>query len=84
MASARHVDVEYSAAISMNTQGSSSATQAVSSPLASAGVLGTTTLSPGVCTSHDSSICECCDPIWRPPVAMPRTVMGTGVRPPDM
>ena len=68
----------------MNTHGSSSSMQAVSRPLASAGVLGHTTLMPGVCINHASSDCECCAPKDRPAATTVLIVRGTPVLPPDM
>ena len=55
-----------------------------SSPLASAGVEGTTTLRPGVCTAHDSSSSLCCAPKPMPAPADVRMTIGTVVWPPDM
>src|SRR3546814_6932328 len=56
-----------------------------SSPLASYGVLGITTLRPGTCANHASSDCECCAP--KPPMPPPtimRITIGTCVAAPDM
>ena len=52
--------------------------------MASAGVEGTATFSPGTCISQPSSDWECWAPNWRPPPTEVRMVMGTLVRPPDM
>ena len=73
-----------SAVLSMNTHGSSSSMHASSRPLASYGVDGKTTLSPGVCIRSASSDWLCWAPIGVPPTMFTRTVIGTGVRPPDM
>src|SRR5579875_2064060 len=58
--------VPSSAPVSMKSTGSSSKMAVVSSPLASAGVAGTATLSPGMCMNHASSVCP-----WVAPVPMP-------------
>ena len=49
-----------------------------------AGVLGTTTLSPGTWVSQASSMSECWAPNCMPPPAEQRKVTGTCVCPPDM
>ena len=58
--------------------------QAVSSPLASAGVDGTTTLSPGTWATHASRVCEWVAPEPIPPKTAVRRVRGTCSSPPDM
>ena len=68
----------------MNTHGSSSSMQASSRPLASYGVDGKATLSPGVCMRIASSDWLCWAPMGVPPTMFTRIVIGTGVRPPDM
>ena len=68
----------------MNTQGSSSKMHEVSRPLASAGVLGTTTLSPGTWASHASRVWEWVAPDPIPPNTAVRRVSGTWSSPPDM
>ena len=51
--------VRYSTLCSMNTTGFGSRMAACSRPLASAGLDGITTLSPGVCAYHASWLWEC-------------------------
>ena len=53
----------------------------VSSPLASAGVLGTTTFSPGTWASHASRVWEWVAPEPIPPNTAVRTVSGIGAAP---
>ena len=55
-----------------------------SSPLASAGDDGMTTLSPGTCANQASSMSECCAPVPLPAPVAVRIVIGTLVSPPDM
>ncbi len=50
----------------------------MSRPLASAGVLGATTFSPGACMNHASGFCEWNGPPEKPPPLGSRTVMFTG------
>ena len=61
----------------MKTTGLGSRTAAISSPLASAGVLGATTLIPGECMNHASGFCEWNGPPEKPPPLGRRTVMFT-------
>ena len=56
----------------------------VSRPLASAGVLGMTTLSPGTWASHASRVWEWVAPDPIPPNTAVRRVSGTWSSPPDM
>ncbi len=69
---------------SMNTTGLSSSTAEISSPFASCGVLGITTLSPGMCANHDWRLCECCGPCPHPRPTSNRTTSGTLFCPPNM
>ena len=76
--------VPYRATFSITTQGSSSKMHELRSPLASAGVDGTTTLSPGMWASQPSSVWEWVAPDPIPPNTAVLTVRGTDSRPPDM
>lgn len=58
--------------------------QEVSRPIASAGVLGTTTFKPGMCASQLSRVWEWVAPEPMPPNTAVRTVSGMARRPPDM
>ena len=61
----------------MNTTGLGSRTAAISRPLASSGVDGATTFSPGECMNHASGFCEWNGPPEKPPPDGRRTVMFT-------
>ena len=67
----------------MNTTGLWSRMADFSRPLASAGVEGMTTLSPGTWQTHASRLCECCSaaPVPEPPGV--RSTMGTETWPPN-
>ena len=68
----------------MKTTGFGSAIALASSPAASAGRLGITTLRPGTCVSQLSRLCECCAaPRWPAPPCV-RSTSGTVSWPPDM
>jgi hypothetical protein len=56
----------------------------LSSPFASYGVAGVTTLMPGMCASQDSNDCECCAESWSAAPFGPRKTMGMLNWPPDM
>ena len=69
---------------SKKTTGLSSRMAVFISPLASYGVDGTTTLSPGMWLGHACSDCECCAADRRVAPSVARTTSGTRHRPPDM
>ena len=62
----------------MNSTGFGSRIAPSSRPLASSGVDGATTLSPGACMNHASGFCEWNGPPEKPPPLGRRTVMFTG------
>ena len=61
----------------MKTTGLGSRMALISRPLASSGVAGATTLSPGECMNHASGFCEWNGPPEKPPPEGSRTVMFT-------
>ena len=61
----------------MNTTGLGSRTAEISRPLASSGVEGATTLSPGECMNQPSGFWEWNGPPEKPPPEGRRTVMFT-------
>ena len=68
----------------MNTTGFGSWIAARSSPYVSAGVDGMTTVSPGMCASSASRLCECWLPDERPAPNCVRTVSAICAAPPVM
>ncbi len=56
----------------------------MSSPLASYGVDGQATFSPGTWVNHASSECECCAASWWPAPPGIRITSGTETWPPNM
>ena len=68
----------------MKITGLSSRIAALSSPLASAAVLGTATSRPGTCRYQDSSECEWVGPSWWPAPCGIRITSGTFTWPPNM
>src|SRR5262249_49801265 len=67
-----------------NTTGLSSSILAISRPLASCGVEGMTTLSPGTCANQACKLWECCGPWPQPRPMIIRSVIGTLDWPPNM
>ena len=74
----------YNISPSMKMTGSSSRMADFSKPLASAGVAGVTTLSPGTWAYHASNAWECCAASWSAAPLGPRITIGTPTWPPDM
>ena len=68
--------VLYSISFSNTITGLSSRIAALSSPLASAGVPGETTLRPGICANQLSHACECCAPNCSAEPLGPRNTIG--------
>ena len=64
--------------------GSSSLIAVFSSPFASYGVAGETTLSPGTWVYQASSECECCAASWWPAPPGIRSTIGQDTWPPNM
>ncbi len=74
----------YRSSCSTKSTGSLLRIDVLSSPLASCGVLGTTTRIPGALTNQDSMECECCAPFCVPPPPGARIVSGTSNCPPNI
>src|SRR6266567_4234011 len=73
----------YSISPSSTMTGLASRIADLSSPFASAGVAGATTLSPGMCDNHASHAWECCAASCNAAPFGPRNTMGIGICPPD-
>ena len=56
----------------------------ISRPLASYGVDGSTTFSPGMCVKIGYSACECCDAARMPAPYIVRMTIGVLALPPNM
>ena len=67
----------------MKITGLSSRIAATSMPLASRGVEGITTLSPGMCANHDCSVLLCWNDCPQPRPMMARITIGTENLPPE-
>ena len=67
----------------MKTTGEPNASAPSINPPASAGVEGTTTLSPGMCASQPHRLCSCCPPSPYPPPQASRTTRGACQWPPE-
>ena len=56
----------------------------LSMPLASSGVVGASTIRPGIMPYSTSKLCECCEDSWWPAPPGIRITIGTPTSPPNM